>query len=95
MVRTLAAPVMLVSVMLVSVMLVSVVLASLPAAAAEPVPAHGFAMHGDLKYGPEFTHFDYVDPDAAKGGTVRQEGIGSFDSLNPYILKGNTAAGLD
>ncbi len=63
-------------------------------AAAEPQPAHGFAMHGDLKYGPDFAHFDYVDPDAAKGGTVRQEGIGSFDNLNPYILKGESAAGL-
>jgi microcin C transport system substrate-binding protein len=55
---------------------------------------HGFAMHGDLKYGADFGHFDYVNPDALKGGTVRFEAIGSFDNLNPYILKGEAAAGL-
>lgn len=60
----------------------------------EPKPAHGVAMHGDLKYGPDFTHFDYADPDAPKGGTVTFSAIGTFDSLNPYILKGVPAAGL-
>jgi microcin C transport system substrate-binding protein len=63
-------------------------------AAEEPEPAHGIAMHGDLKYGPDFTHFDYADPDAPKGGTVTFSAIGTFDSLNPYILKGVPAAGL-
>jgi len=62
--------------------------------AAEPKPVHGIAMHGDVKYGPEFTHFDYVNPDAPKGGTVRLGTIGSFDSLNPFIVKGQSAAGL-
>ena len=38
-------------------------------------PAHGIAMHGDLKYGPDFKHFDYVNPDAPKGGTVRLAGL--------------------
>lgn len=56
--------------------------------------AHGLAMHGDLQYGPDFTHFDYANPGAPKGGEVRQSSIGSFDSLNPFILKGNNAAGL-
>ncbi len=65
-----------------------------PAGAGEPEPAHGIAMHGDLKYGPDFTHFDYADPDAPKGGTVTFSAIGTFDSLNPYILKGVPAAGL-
>jgi microcin C transport system substrate-binding protein len=51
-------------------------------------------MHGDLKYGPGFTHFDYVNPAAPKGGTARFAGIGTFDNLNPYILKGNQASGL-
>ncbi len=60
----------------------------------EPRPAHGVAMHGDLKYGPDFTHFDYADPNAIKGGTVTFASIGTFDSLNPYILKGVPAAGL-
>ncbi len=70
-------------------------LAVLPAAAQEePKPAHGVAMHGDLKYGPDFTNFDYADPNAVKGGTVTFASIGTFDSLNPYILKGVPAAGL-
>ncbi len=55
---------------------------------------HGVAMHGDLKYGPGFSHFDYVNPDAPKGGEVRQSAIGSFDNLNPYILKGQSASGI-
>lgn len=56
--------------------------------------SHALSLFGDIKYGPDFTHFDYVDPDAPKGGTVRYSAIGTFDSLNPYILKGNAAAGL-
>jgi len=56
-------------------------------------PAHGLAMHGDLKYGPGFKHFDYVNPSAPKGGTVRFAGNRTFDNLNPFILKGVIAAG--
>ena len=62
-------------------------------AADEPQPAHGIAMHGDLKYGPDFKHFDYVNPDAPKGGNIRLGAIGGFDSLNPFIIKGNSAGG--
>ena len=66
---------------------------SLPAGATDaPKPVHGLAMHGDLKYGPDFKHFDYVNPNAPKGGTVRLGATGSFDSFNPFIIKG-TAAG--
>jgi microcin C transport system substrate-binding protein len=57
-------------------------------------PAHGLAMHGDLKYPPNFTHFDYTNPNAPKGGNVRLSGVGSFDSLNPFILKGREASSL-
>ena len=56
--------------------------------------SHGLSLHGGLKYGPDFTHFDYVNPDAPKGGTVRQSAIGTFDSLNPFILRGQSAAGI-
>ncbi len=57
-------------------------------------PAPGIAMHGQPKYGPGFTHFDYVNPDAPKGGQVRLAAVGStFDSLNPYIIKGVPAEG--
>lgn len=59
----------------------------------DPAPAHGLAMHGDLKYSPDFKHFEYVNPDAPKGGTIRLSAIGGFDSLNPFIVKGNAAGG--
>ncbi len=59
------------------------------AADAPTIKAHGIAMHGDLKYGSDFTHFDYVNPDAPKGGELRLAGLGGFDSFNPFIIKGN------
>jgi microcin C transport system substrate-binding protein len=62
--------------------------------AQDVVPAQGVAMHGDLKYGPDFDHFDYVNPNAPKGGTVTFASIGTFDTLNPFIIKGTTADGL-
>ena len=60
-------------------------------AADAPQPAHGLAMHGDLKYGPDFKHFDYVNPDAPKGGTIRMGAVGTFDSFNAFIIKGTPA----
>lgn len=54
-------------------------------------PAHGIAMHGKPKLGPDFTHFDYVNPDAPKGGTQVNSAFGTFDSLNPFIIQGNSA----
>jgi len=62
-----------------------------PGTAAETV--HALAMHGQPKYGPDFTHFDYVNPNAPKGGDVRLHAIGTFDNLNGLILKGYAAAG--
>ncbi len=56
-------------------------------------PVHGLAMHGDLKYGVEFRHFDYVHPQAPKGGSLMQLAIGTFDSFNPFIIKGSPSAG--
>ena len=56
-------------------------------------PQHGFSILGKLKYGPEFSHFDYVNPNAPKGGHLRLWYNGNFDSLNPFILKGRWAAG--
>jgi microcin C transport system substrate-binding protein len=55
---------------------------------------HGLSMYGDLKYGPGFKHFEYVNPSAPKGGDVRLAAIGTFDTLNPFVLKGVPAAGL-
>ena len=56
-------------------------------------PSHGIAMHGAPKYGADFEHFDYVNPDASKGGEFRRAVTGTFDSLNPFIIKGVRATG--
>ncbi len=50
-------------------------------------------MHGAPKYGPEFSHFDYADPDARKGGRIVLSKVGTFDSLNPFIIRGVPAEG--
>ncbi|SOH92513.1 microcin C transport system substrate-binding protein [Monaibacterium marinum] len=55
------------------------------------ITAHGISSFGDLKYGPDFEHFDYVNPDAPRGGYFTTWGFGSFDSVRPYILRGNAA----
>ena len=50
---------------------------------------HAITLYGEApKYPATFTHFDYVNPDAPKGGTLRQAGFGGFDSFNPFINKG-------
>ena len=64
------------------------------AGAAEIYKGHGIAMHGDLKYPPDFKNFEYVNPDAPKGGEVRLSAIGGFDSFNSFIVKGRDAAGI-
>jgi len=66
-----------------------------PAAAA---PRHGLSTFGDLKYPPDFKHFDYVNPAAPKGGRMSLIGgtaVTTFDSFNGFILKGNAANGLE
>src|SRR5690606_9051148 len=57
-------------------------------------PRHGLSAFGDLKYPPDFRHFDYVNPDAPKGGELRMWQLNAFDNLNPLILKGVAAANL-
>src|SRR5690554_3223604 len=52
------------------------------------LPRHGSSLFGELKYGPDFTHFEYVNPEAPKGGEVRYGAFGSFDNLNGFIVKG-------
>ncbi len=59
--------------------------------------SHGLSAFGDLKYSADLEHFDYVNPDAPKGGsltTVSTSAAGTFDSLNGYIVKGDAAAGV-
>jgi microcin C transport system substrate-binding protein len=64
---------------------------------------HGLSSFGDLKYPEGFPHFDYVDPKAPKGGvfsqigpgTIYNQGSGTFNSLNSYILRGDAAQGME
>lgn len=56
-------------------------------------PTHGHSKYGELKYGPEFDHFEYASPDAPKGGTIVRAARGSYDNTNPFVLKGVSAAG--
>ena len=49
---------------------------------------------GESKYGNDFQHYDYVNPDAPKGGTLNSVVLGTYDSFNPYIVQGSPAAGL-
>ncbi|WP_459872209.1 extracellular solute-binding protein [Endothiovibrio diazotrophicus] len=58
------------------------------------VAAPALALGYEPKYPPGFDHFDYVNPDAPKGGTLTLSALGTFDSLNPFVLKGSSADGL-
>ncbi len=62
--------------------------------AAQAAPKEGMSLFGDLKYQPGFTHFDYTNPQAPKGGTMRFSAIGTFDTLNPFVINGVPAAGI-
>lgn len=62
-------------------------------AAAQTV-SHALSLIGEPKYGPDFKQLDYVNPNAPKGGEARLAALGGFDSLNPFIPKGDEAPGL-
>jgi microcin C transport system substrate-binding protein len=67
------------------------------AAAAQPDWQHGLSLFGEIKYPANFPHFDYVNPSAPQGGTVRQIAIGTFDNFNTVVagVKGNIAMGTE
>ncbi len=58
-------------------------------------PHYAISLHGEPKYPADFKHLDFVNPDAPKGGTLKLHATGTFDSLNPFIVKGVPAAGLN
>lgn len=62
--------------------------------AAAPVTSHALTLRGAPALPAGFSHFDYVNPDAPKGGRLRLDGLGTFDSLNQFINKGIPADGL-
>jgi len=55
---------------------------------------HATSLTGEAKYPQGFKHYDYVNPQAPKGGTLNQVTVGTFDTLNPYVVQGVPAAGL-
>ncbi|MEQ1704486.1 MAG: extracellular solute-binding protein [Rickettsiales bacterium] len=57
-------------------------------------PSHCLTLYGECKYKADFKHFDYVNPNAPKGGAVKLAETGSFDNLNPFILKGVKVPGI-
>lgn len=58
------------------------------------IRSHGASLIGELTYAADFPHFDYVNPNAPKGGTARQSTQGNFDSFNPFIVKGDSPSGI-
>ena len=56
--------------------------------------AHAIAMHGEPAWKPDFTHPTYANPGAPKGGQLSQGVLGTFDCLNPFIVKGLPAANM-
>ncbi|MGB3246477.1 MAG: extracellular solute-binding protein [Sulfitobacter sp.] len=56
------------------------------------IRSHGYSFYGDLKYPADYSHFDYVNPDAPKGGEISLSTLGTFDSMNPYSRKGRGGA---
>ncbi|WP_411035571.1 extracellular solute-binding protein [Shinella sp. BYT-45] len=68
-------------------------LTAMPGSAA---PLHGIAMHGEPALPPDYRHFTYVNPDVKKGGRIAYGVVGTFDNLNPFILKSmrTTARGM-
>src|SRR5215470_11850840 len=81
-----------------AIVALSAALASLGRPAVAEGAVHGLSTFGELKYAADFAHFDWVNPDAPKGGRLATIGTAartSFDSFNAFILKGDPAQGLD
>lgn len=76
-----------------TVLFLLALLLSGPALAEAPTRAHAVSIYGTPALPPDFAHFPYANPDAPKGGDVALAAIGSFDSFNPFIVRGTTAAG--
>jgi peptide/nickel transport system substrate-binding protein len=75
--------------------LATALLVAVCAAEAEAIaPVHGIAMHGAVALPPTYQHFPYADPRAPKGGRVTYGVQGSFDTLNPFIVKGLAVTGI-
>ena len=56
--------------------------------------SHAIAMHGKPKYDETFNHLEYVNVNAIKGGSIVRSATGTYDTFNPFILKGTSASGI-
>ncbi|WP_299632383.1 extracellular solute-binding protein [uncultured Roseobacter sp.] len=56
------------------------------------IVSHGYSFYGNLSYPEDYTHFNYVNPDAPKGGEISFSALGTFDSMNPFTRKGRGGA---
>ena len=72
--------------------LITIMLFPLSAIAADNF---GISMHGNAKYSANDTHLNYANPDAPKGGALKSAAIGTFDTLNPYNIKGKAPTGMN
>ena len=68
---------------------------TVPAYTSGTIITHALSLGDPPKYGEDFEHFDYVNPEAPKAGHYRAEANGTFDSFNQFIIKGASAAGID
>ena len=73
-------------------MILMLAASAIAARAENTITAHGISTFGELKYPAGFTHLDYVNPDAPKGGEISEWTSGGFDSMNPYSIKGRAVA---
>lgn len=64
------------------------------ARAEQVTTSHALTFHGEPALGPDARHLDHVDPDAPKGGELRLQSTGGFDTFNPYVVRGNAAPGV-
>ncbi len=76
------------------ILLITFTLTAFSLTKAETIIAHGIAMHGEPKYNEGFLHVDYIDPDSTKGGYIVRSAIGTYDTFNPFTLKGTTPSGI-
>ena len=72
-----------------------IAVALFPVASAPGAPSHGFAYFGELKYPNDMPHFDYANPDAPKGGTLKLSIIGTFNNVHAYVDRGNLSPPMD
>jgi microcin C transport system substrate-binding protein len=73
-------------------LVVGSLMASTLRAEEKAITTHGYSFYGNLTYPADFTHFDYVNPDAPKGGEIALGTVGTFDSMHPYTRKGRAGA---